>query len=69
MANRDRRRLNFEGAIKDGPGKGAGGFNVQTANGTGRWSGTGWNKDYDWSMEQLAPDATRPAGRSNRTAE
>jgi hypothetical protein len=45
------------------------GFTSQTANGTGHAVGTGWNLDYQWEQDQVPPDATRPAGRSNRTAE
>lgn len=45
------------------------GFTAQTANGTSHWKGTGWNKDYEWEMDQVGPDATRPDGRSNRTGE
>lgn len=67
MANRDRRKLDFEGMI--GSGENPKGFTAQTANGTAHATGTGWNKDYDWSMDQLPPDATRPAGRSNRSGE
>jgi hypothetical protein len=44
-------------------------FNVQTANGTAHWQGTGWNKEFDWRQPQVSPDETRPAGRSNRTGE
>ena len=48
----------------------ADGFQAQTANGTARATGTGWNKDWDmWSEPQVRPDPTRPAGQSNRTGE
>lgn len=67
MANRNRRRLDFEGAIKSG--ENPNGFTAQTANGTAHWAGTGWNRSVPWTMEQLPPDSTRPAGRSNRTGE
>ena len=53
----------LEGIIEDRP------FVVQTANGTAKPMGTGWNKDEPWDMPELEPDATRPAGRSNRTGE
>lgn len=48
-----------------------GGFRAQTANGTALWMGTGWNLDYAslYGRPQVPPDATRPAGRSNRTGE
>ena len=55
------------------------GFQAQTPNGTARWRGTGWNKsgrggwaanDCCWGDgAEVEPDATRPAGRSNRTGE
>ncbi len=45
------------------------GFTAQTANGTAKAMGTGWNKVMDWSMPEVAPDPVRPAGRSNRTGE
>ena len=53
------------------------GFQAQTVNGTARWRGTGFNKSgrggwaaqSPWSMPEVEPDATRPAGRSNRTGE
>lgn len=64
-----RRRMDFESIIQDGEGAGPGGFVVQTANGTGRWKGTGHNLDHMYSWPEVEPDATRPAGRSNRTAE
>lgn len=62
-----RRRMDFESIIQDG--ENPQGFTAQTANGTAHWKGSGWNKDYDWQMPQLEPDATRPAGRNNRTGE
>ena len=70
MATRKHGNMDFEKIIADGALAGAaGGFNAQTVNGTSEWKGTGWNKDFDWNMPQLEPDATRPAGRNNRTAE
>ena len=69
-------KLDFEKMI--GEGENAKGFTAQTANGTARWHGTGWNKNGrgGWSAggycgdgQQLEPDATRPTGRSNRTGE
>jgi hypothetical protein len=59
------RVMNFERMID----KGGDEFTAQTANGTAKWRGTGWNKEYEWSRPQVEPDATRPAGRSNRTGE
>lgn len=67
MANRDRRKLNFESIIQ--AGENPAGFTSQTANGTAHWQGTGWNKEYEFRREQLEPDPTRPAGRSTRTGE
>lgn len=67
MANRQRRNIDFEGLY--GFGENPRGMTAQTANGTAHATGTGWNKDYDFSMEQLPPDPVRPAGRSNRTGE
>lgn len=63
--NKKARMLDFEKMID----KGGDQFTAQTANGTAKWKGTGWNKDYDWQREQLPPDATRPEGRNNRTGE
>lgn len=59
----------FEGIIAPGELDGPDGFRAQTANGTAYAMGTGHNKVYDYSMPQLPPDATRPAGRSNRSGE
>jgi hypothetical protein len=62
-------KLHFENLIQDG--ENPKGFTAQTPNGTAHWEGTGWNKDFmfDFDRPQVAPDATRPAGRSNRTGE
>lgn len=60
-------KLDFEKLI--GRGENPRGFTSQTANGTAHWRGTGFNKDYDFERMQVEPDATRPAGRSNRTGE
>lgn len=59
----------MESLIEDGEGPGIGGFNVQTANGTGHWRGEGWNLFPPVGWPMVAPDPTRPPGRSNRTAE
>lgn len=67
MKRNRERTLDLEGLI--GKGENPNGFTAQTANGTAHATGTGWNKDYDWSCNQVEPDATRPAGRSNRTGE
>jgi hypothetical protein len=47
------------------------GFTAQTANGSCHWSGTGWNRvfDYDLLREQLPPKGPWAPGRSNRTGE
>ena len=60
-------KINFEKMIGDG--ENPLGMTAQTANGTAHWRGSGWNKTGPWNMDQLEPDATRPAGRSNRTGE
>jgi hypothetical protein len=57
--------LDFENTIE----KGGDEFMAQTTNGTAKWRGTGWNKGWDYDAPQVEPDATRPAGRSNRTGE
>jgi len=69
MKNQRLRKLNFEKIIQKG--ENPKGFTAQTPNGTAHWEGTGWNKDFfaDYDRPQLEPDATRPAGRSNRTGE
>jgi hypothetical protein len=64
---RRNRRMDFEAIIQ--AGENPDGFTAQTANGTAHWRGAGWNKVMDYTMPELPPDATRPAGRSNRTAE
>ena len=69
MTRQRLRKLHFEKIIQKG--ENPKGFTAQTPNGTAHWEGTGWNKDFfgDYSRPQLEPDATRPAGRSNRTGE
>ena len=69
MKNQRLRKLDFEKISQKG--ENPLGFTSQTANGTAHWQGTGWNKNYfsDYDMPQVEPDATRPAGRSNRTGE
>lgn len=64
-----RGRMDFEAMIARGELDGPDGFQAQTANGTAHWKGTGWNKDYKTTRPEVAPDRTRPAGRSNRTGE
>jgi hypothetical protein len=61
------RRMDFEKLIEKG--QNPQGFTAQTVVGTAHWKGTGWNREWDWNQEQVTPDATRPAGRSNRTGE
>ena len=69
MKNQRLRKLDFEKIIQKG--ENTKGFTAQTTNGTAHWQGTGWNKEFfaDYDRPQLEPDATRPAGRSNRTGE
>ena len=62
-----RMKLDFEAMIEDAPGGRE--FTAQTPNGTAHWRGQGWNKGSDYEAPQVAPDLTRPAGRSNRTGE
>lgn len=72
-----RKSMDFEKLI--GQGENPKGFTAETCNGTSKWKGTGWNKNGrgGWAAQdccwgdgaQLEPDATRPAGRSNRTGE
>lgn len=64
---RTRKSLDFEALIQKG--ENPLGFTSQNSNGTAHWQGTGWNKGYNWELPQLEPEATRPAGRSNRTGE
>jgi hypothetical protein len=61
------RTLDFEKMI--GEGENPKGFTAQTANGTAHWKGTGWNRDYEFTREQVEPAPAWPAGRSNRTGE
>jgi hypothetical protein len=60
-------KLDFEKLIAKG--ENPNGFTAQTANGTAHWKGEGWNRDEPWNSPQVEPGPTRPAGRSNRTAE
>ena len=60
-------KFDFEALIGDG--ENPKGLTAQTVNGTSHWRGAGWNKAFEWEAQQLPPDATRPAGRSNRTGE
>jgi hypothetical protein len=61
--------LDFENTIE----KGGDEFTAQTANGTAKWRGAGWNGDpyenFDHTSPQLPNSPTRPPGRSNRTGE
>ena len=45
------------------------GFTAQTANGTAKDVGTGWNRGWDWEQEQVEPRGAWQPGRSNRTGE
>jgi hypothetical protein len=74
-------RIGFSEMIAKGELGGPDGFRAQTANGTAYWKGTGWNdpdgygagwpagRSTSFSTPELMPDATRRAGRSNRTGE
>ena len=60
----------MESLIERGEGAGAGGFVAQTANGTARWKGTGWNENGPGpTSPELPASPTRPGGRSDRTGE
>jgi hypothetical protein len=62
------RSLDFEKII--GAGEHAGGFTSQTANGTGKFVGTGWNQQFDFGPMPEAPERgpwQKP--HSNRTGE
>lgn len=45
------------------------GFTAQTCNGTAKFAGTGWNRQFGCEQEQLVPEGPWKAGRSNRTGE
>ena len=62
------KNLNFVQAYAKGEsGKG---FTAQTANGTARDMGTGWNRDEPWSSDWTAPEGGPwKGGPSNRTGE
>ena len=67
MKNQRLRKLDFEKIIQKG--ENPLGFTSQTANGTAQ---DAWRASTMWSLAQVPqvePDATRPAGRSNRTGE
>lgn len=59
--------MNFEKLLAKG--ENPLGFTAQTANGTAHYRGAGWNRDFAATWQQLPFDATRPAGKSNRTGE
>jgi hypothetical protein len=60
-------KMDFEALIVDRPEGRE--FIAQTANGTAKWKGTGWNRSWDYDRPELPPDLTRPAGRTSRTGE
>jgi len=61
-------KMEWESLIENG--ENPQGFTAQTANGTAKWHGTGWNqRAYDYTMEQMEPSPVAPGGRSNRTGE
>lgn len=62
-----RKNIDFEAIIAKG--EHPAGFTAQGPNGTTKWKGTGWNDQYNWTRDEVEPDKTRPAGRSNRTGE
>ena len=54
-------KIDFEKLIAKG--ENAKGFTSQTANGTARWRGTGWNRDEAFSMPEIAPRGPWRGGR------
>jgi hypothetical protein len=52
-----------------GRGENPKGFTAQTANGTAKATGTGWNKGYDWERSEVEPGGAWQPGWSNRTGE
>jgi hypothetical protein len=63
----DQEKIDFVGLIAKG--ESSRGFIAQTANGTSRDQGTGWNRDEPWSSSQLEPRGPWKSGPSNRTGE
>ena len=63
------RKLRFDRAYA--PGENPNGFTAQTANGTAKATGTGWNRqfNYYYNWPQVPPGGPWQPGRSNRTGE
>ena len=59
--------LNFEKMLHRG--ENPRGFTAQTPNGTAKWKGTGWNRQFNYEQEQVEPKGPWRGGRSNRTGE
>ena len=62
VSNQKQRRLQFDDIIPTG-------VVAQTAAGTARDTGTGWNRDEPWSSPQVPPGGPWQSGKSNRTGE
>lgn len=45
------------------------GFTAQTANGTSKATGLGWNQEYTWEKPEATPGGPWKPGRSNRSGE
>lgn len=56
------RRLQFDDIIPNG-------VVTQTANGTSKDVGTGWNKEYNWEMPEVSEKGAWQKPNSNRTGE
>ena len=61
---RKKSALDFEGMI--GKGENPKGFTAQTANGTSKAQGSGWNKGWNYEQPEVAPDGP---WNGNRTGE
>ena len=65
--NSGKRSMDFEALI--GFGENPKGMSAETANGSARATGTGWNRDRPWTMDEIEPSEVWPAGPSNRSGE
>ena len=62
-----RRKMDFEAMIQSG--ENPKGMIAQTANGTSKDVGTGWNCEYNYEMPQVEEHGPWQKPRSNRTGE
>jgi hypothetical protein len=63
------RLSDLESLLAKGEMGGVDGFRSETANGSARWKGTGWNQQYNYSTPEAPEKPTWRGGRSNRTGE